>query len=819
MACKSFRCRISISLLLMLFILPAAAQEKIRITGSVTDAETGKGIGFATVSLADSTQKAVAAWTCDGNGKFDYTAKIQGEFTATVSAMGYAAQQRKVTLAAPRTDLEPFALKPGTQLDGITVTTVRPLVRNEADKIAYSVDADPETPSSSVLDILRKVPLVTVDAEDNVRVQGQTNFKVLINGKSSSLMDRNFKEVARGMPAASVKDIEVITSPSSKYEAEGVGGIINIVTDRKRLSGYNGSVGLSGDSNGGYGGNGYLSAQFGKLTLSANGGYMKGKHPESSFESSSENRLSDDARYLSSSGKNKNSYNYGYYNLEASYEIDTFNLVTLALWGHGGEYNYNSSGRTLQTDAGFNPVMAYNSVGSGGGNYGGLSGNIDYQRIFRKPEKTLTFSYKLDNSPGGSHYENTLERLLNYTEPDRRSDNDTWSREQTLQIDYVDPITKMHSIEAGAKFILRQNGNDPMTYSRPDDTQPWVYDQARKNALDYDQYILGIYGTYALKYKKFTGKAGIRGETTWNDGVFTTAVSRTPMSNTLFNPIPYVNLSYAPKPGARYSLSYTQRLSRPGIWYLNPYVDDSNPMSIRHGNPDLKSEISHTFNASYGRFGPKVNFTIGPNVSITDNSIEQVIFVHENGVVESTYANVGKRNFYGLNLYGSYRTASGKFSVSVNGAGRYVDISDQAGNGNSGFAGDLNFNGMASVWKNASVFVNGFWSSPRIMLQGEGAGYYYYSIGINQKLLKKKLTLSLSATNLFNRYVNFWQQYDTPSLYQRSDFKNQMRNFRLGLSYNFGKAQVQVKKARRGIQNDDVKAGGSGGGAGGGTGQ
>jgi outer membrane receptor protein involved in Fe transport len=796
----------------------AAGQGRSRITGTVTDGETGKGIGFATITLSDSTSKPVAAWVSEGSGKFSHTLRQTGAYTLTVSFVGYAASRREVNIQGQDLDVGNITLDVGTEIDAVTVATTKPLVRNEIDKIAYSVESDPEAPVSTALDILRKVPLITVDAEDNVQMRGQSNYKVLVNGKSSSLMDKNFKEVIRSMPASSIKDIEVITSPSSKYEAEGVGGVINIITNRRSLDGYTGSVGLRGGSYGSFGGNAYLSVAMGKLTVSGNINADRQGSPDYSMTGFRENYLSDENRYTRMSNSGDSRYRSMGYQLEASYEIDTFNLVTLSMWGYRGGYFSDGFSDSRIEDADGILARHFTNASVNEGKFGTLSGTLDYQRTFPKAGKTFTLSYKLDNSPGESDYELLVNGLLDYESYQQRSENDTRSREQTLQADYVTPIAEKHTVEAGMKAILRQNGNDPMDWERATSDELWTTDPARFNALDYDQYIVGAYGSYAFKLKKFSAKAGARFEGTINDGIFRHQSDNTKFDNKLFNTIPYANLSYAPTTSSRWTLSYTQRLRRPGIWHLNPYVNDSNPLAYSTGNPELDSEVSHSFNASWGTFGSKLNISINANVSITNNAIENYTDMHPelDGVSLSTYGNIGKRDVYGLSGYWSWRP-NGKFSISANMSGSYLLMGNGADLQNEGFAMNGSLFSTVSLWKNATANANVYYSSPRVSLQGKGMSFLSHGMGINQRLLDKKLTLNLSVSSPFRKDLKFRNEVVSPAFYQIYENLQVMRRIRVGLTYNFGKTQVQVKKARRTIKNEDVMQGGGSQGGGGGA--
>lgn len=216
------------------------AQQKFLLRGQVVDAANDSPVSFATTALLrDST--AVAAVAADAQGRFELSAEAAGDYRLQITMVGYNPETQPVTLRTAATDAGTIRLRQGVDIDQVTVTIQKPLVTADAEKTTYSVEDDPQAASSTLEEILRKVPQLTIDAEGNVKLNGQSDFKVLVNGRSSAMF-KNFKDVIRSMPASQIKKIEVITEPSMKYDAEGAGGIINIITARKEFDGYNGSL-------------------------------------------------------------------------------------------------------------------------------------------------------------------------------------------------------------------------------------------------------------------------------------------------------------------------------------------------------------------------------------------------------------------------------------------------------------------------------------------------------------------------------------------------------------------------------------------------
>ncbi len=791
--------------------LQVFSQNKItnyQVSGQVVEKVTGKGVPFATVVIKNDSIKVKKAMASDASGRFSLSLNSPQKYLLTVSSIGYKEFSLPVNITQPKTDLGKLFMEEGVMLKEVTVSAQKPLVKIDPDKIVYSMEADPEAQTNNALEMLRKVPLITVDSEENITLNGQTNFKVLVNGKTSSMMSSNFKEALKSLPANTIKDIEVITNPSSKYDAEGIGGIINIITTKKTVNGYNGSLSSGVDSRGSLNLGAYLAVKIKKFSLSSR--YYGGQfiQPESSTNSAGEYFNNTDYHYSNSNGNSSYKGLSNSYTGEASYEIDSLNLISLSFWGMRGSFQNNGFTETQYLNSDNDITRLYENHLNSRSSQGYLSGNIDYQKTYKKPDKSLTFSYKLDNSPRLVTNTTNVDGILNYPSYSQISENDAVGREQTFQADYYDPITQKHQVEGGLKFILRQNTSNSEIFrdgERLDNV----------NDLDYDQYIMGLYAGYLIKWKKLSTKAGLRLERTWNDGHSVTSGINTDFTNRLFNLVPYITFSYMPKQGRTYKLSYTQRLSRPGIWYLNPYVNNSDSMNISYGNPMLKSEISHSFELGYTYFTPKFNFTASSSASFANNAIERISRVRPNGATESTYENIGKDQRYGLNLYASYRP-SGKVNVYLNGGINYSKLEAITGYSisNEGFNYRGSLGGRWTLWKDGSVNANlGIYSSS-IMLQGRSSSFYYTGLGLSQYFLKRKLMVSVSASDPFWARKKYISEMNDITFHSRTENSYPAQNVRLSLMYNFGKMNLQVKKARRGIRNDDVKSGGDSQGGG-----
>ena len=551
-------------LLLLLSILPLSmyAQQKFLLRGQVVDAANNSPVSFATTALLrDST--AVAAAAADAQGRFELAAAAPGDYQLQITMVGYNPETQSVTLRNAATDVGTIRLRQGVDIDQVTVTIQKPLITADAEKMTYSVEDDPQAASSTLEEILRKVPQLTIDAEGNVKLNGQSDFKVLVNGRSSAMF-KNFKDVIRSMPASQIKKIEVITEPSMKYDAEGAGGIINIITARKEFDGYNGSLnyntGLNHRRN--YGG-ATLSVQKGKFAASLQAFFfsMNQKNRPSTSESWQENYTSEEQRYRTSESTGYGRGNNEYVSLNLSYQPDTLNLITLegSLW-NGGWKNYSDAQQRM-LDSEENPTVAYDTHDYNSYPYTGFQVGTNYERRFRKPEHTLTVSDMVEIDPDKGYNLVTYDGVLNYPSSQLYKRHTSRSVTNTVQLDYYNPIIKHHYIEAGGKYIYRINKGyqNEIPWVDPEGFDP--ANMTKYNDLRQRQQILSLYFGYGLKFKKVSARAGVRMERTWNhadadnssEGIYD-------YGNRLLNFIPQLHLQ---APRRTQHLAFVHRTSAP----------------------------------------------------------------------------------------------------------------------------------------------------------------------------------------------------------------------------------------------------------------
>lgn len=814
--------RIVLSIALISIVFALSAQSRFVLKGRVVDGATTSPVGFATVSLhRDST--AAAAVAADADGTFELQAAEGGSYRLELTMVGYAPRGLEVELSAPLTDLGDVELVPGVDIADVVVEVQKPLVVSDAEKMTYSVEDDPQASTSTLEEIIRKVPQLSLDADGNVLLNGQSNYKILLNGRSATSLSNNFKDVIKSMPASQIKKIEVITHPSTKYEAEGVGGIINLITDRgKQFDGYNGGLSASsGFLNAPfYHVNGHAAVQLGKFAASFMSYYNYFNCPDehaSTLDSWRENVGAETVRYQTSSSRSTyRGHNCGA-SLDLSYAIDTLNLITLSGWISGGK---NRNWTNTQTGF-FNPEMefigGYDSFRQEPWHYVGGTITLNYEHTFNREGHTLTVSdeYEIDPDDGGPFI--AVEGTGIFPSYASLRTENNRSHSNTVQIDYANPLNDHHNIEAGLKHIFRSSDAD--ADQQDFDAEGAAAGGPQLDRMNYRQHILGIYAGYGFTFTKWSGRAGARMERTWNNADVAEP-DRDPyvIRNTLFNVIPYLSFTFKPVESHTLSLSYTQRLQRPDISMLSPAVDDTAPTSLTYGNPGLKSAVFHSVNLQYSYFNPKWSTLFGLTALVSNNCMTNYTFTSD-GIAHNTYSGDVHTRTCGFNGSFSVRPSS-KLNLSISYSGQYaaydfapMDIHTDR----FMFRGNINLD--AALWKDARLFLGGGYSNGTAALGSYDKGWQYHYIGLKQSLLKQTLDISVTLSDPFEKTFVNSKSYRTPTYIAYSRMKSDWRRLNIGISWRFGKQDVSVKRASRTIENDDRSDGGKSSGAGAGAGR
>jgi Outer membrane protein beta-barrel family len=684
------------------------------------------------------------------------------------------------------------------QLKEVKVITKMQLVEQDIDKLTYHVDADPESKSMTALDMLRKIPLIIIDADDNMQVNGSGNFLVLVNGRRSSLFVRSPKDVFKSMPASSIRNIEIITNPSSRYEAEGVGGIINVITNKKMINGYNGSANMIVSSPKGFSTSGNLTAKAKKFGFS---GYFGSDDLLSSTSSNFLRENINNKNILKQTGEGQTNNSSRYFGTEFSYELDSLNLITAnySLNVSNGDNNFRQQVKLLNASG--NITEEYGYINNGETKWNGNDFGVDYQRNFKKSnEQLLTLSYQLSNNGNTSPSYYTQQKANNNIQANYSDNNDHYTG-HTAQADYLYSLKKQ-TIELGIKSIFRDNTSDYLYKAQLPGSSVYILDSSQSNNFDYNQNIYATYASLTLKKKYLGLKIGVRLEETEVDAKFRS--TRSQARQNYLNLIPNITLSQKLKGHGIIKVSYTQRVERPGLYYLNPYVNVSDPKNISYGNPKIRPAINNVLYLTYNTFIRGSSISANAFHNFTNNSIQRFTTLGADSIAKTTFDNIGKNQTSGISLSGM-TTLFKNLSITLNSTATYIKFTGMINGRNQNNAG-LVFNvfGYSSYRFDKGWHASGNigYSSPNILLQGKSLGYAWNSISIQKDLLQDNhSSIGLSVTSPFKKYRRYFTEVNDPEFHQLQESYSAGRRFNLSYNYRFGKLQDGITRKKRGIKN------------------
>ena len=778
----------------------------IVVTGIIIDSADNLPINLATVNLMDpKTGKTLFSVLTNADGKFECRMPVY-DFTLRLTHIGYFPKSILVSFggAAPENKKElgkiTLSLIP-RELTGVIVTAVKPVIKQDIDRITYNVQADPESKSNDALEMLRKVPLVTVDGNDVIQLKGSGNFQIFINGKPSALMTNNPSDALKSMPAATILKIEVITVPPSKYDAEGIAGIINIITLQKNEGGYTGSIFGRWNSVFGERGSVSFSLKEGKLGLNTLLGL--GYQPLRSAGAESQLINFSPASNLTQTGQNINGAPFNNGQATLSYEPDSLQLLTATF----DFFDRDNIRNTFRNSQYFSPpdslVQSYTINNTGKNLVRAFDIGANYQWSFaRQKDELLTLSYQYSFASNDQHNLIISSDGLNYTGSAYNQQNNASSKTQTVQLDFVKP-RRAWIIEAGTKAIFRTNYSGFGGENLDKLTGLFVVDSLSSNQFAYRQDVYSIYNSYQLSQPDWIFKGGLRLEGTVVQSSF-------PVNQEYLNPVPNLSIQRNSKTMGSFTLGITERIQRPGIQQLNPFVDRSNPGFIVTGNPGLRPVINHIVELGYSR-SDKGHLNVSLNYAIAGNTIQNVTSLISDTVSETTYLNVGKTRSAGINLSAIYPLTD-QLNFNINGQLSHLWISGVYNSEfyqNQGDQGNLNTFLRYTIRQDLIVAFNVGYFSGSIFLQGKSSDYLFNSLNMIKDFFRKKASLSITVYDPFRKFNTYNSDIKTPDFLQTSSSEYFYRNIRVAFNYKFGRLNSSIKTNHRGIKNDDLIQSGS----------
>ncbi|MDB5267948.1 MAG: hypothetical protein JWP58_988 [Hymenobacter sp.] len=803
-----------------------------RVSGTVTDATTGKPVSYATVAVLDAAGSPVNGGVAGDDGKFVLAGIPAGTYTVQISFLGYKNEDRPgvVVPAGGVVNLGTVALGTSSQkLGEVVVTGQKAIIEERVDRTVYNAENDQTARGGDATDVLKRVPLLSVDLDGNVSLRGSSNIKVLINNKPSTIAANSIADALKQIPADQIKTVEVITSPSAKYDAEGSGGIINIITKQNNLRGATLGIDASaGTRSSNLSLNGSLRT--GKMGFSLGGFGRAQYNVPGEFSNTQVTRSIADGSATTTlqSANTRLQQIFGRYTLGWDYDIDKFNSLQASV-AYGTRSGQNYQDGLLRTSyAGAFATGAPLSTDQRDTYSKDLSGTVDaslnYTHSFEKPQHEISLLTLFSRNDRTNSFTNNILSTSDATSPARIvNDNPSYNEEYTVQLDYQNPISKTQILEMGAKNILRRVNSDYATtsYGANGAVVPSV-GLSSNNVFNYRQNVTAAYVAYTLGLPKgFTLKPGLRYEYTSISADFanSTKPSDIPNYDVL---VPSVNFSRKLANGNVLKLAYNKRIQRPSLQFLNPNRNAQNPKNISYGNPELAPEYTNNYELGYSTAYKRLNLNFSTFMRNTTGSIEALRSVEGADIVTTTYANIGQQNAYGGSVFANIN--NGKLSLNAGTDFYYVTLTNNATDArfnasNEGFVmsgrvfGSYNF---TPVW-GLQGFV--FYRGNQVQLQGTQSGFGVYSLSVKRDFAEKRGSIGFGAENFFTPSITIRNTVVSPLIDQASNNVLHNMSFKVNVSYRIGKLTV-APPTRRGksINNDDLKSGGEGGDMGGGGG-
>ncbi|GGH21579.1 outer membrane beta-barrel family protein [Mucilaginibacter phyllosphaerae] len=811
-----------------------------KISGTVIDSLTKKPVDYATISLFKSGAKSpVNGVLTDEKGNFKIDNVRAGKYKITISFIGYPTKTFdpvETTAAKPDNNMGTLVLAPSAKaLKEVQIVGQQALVENRIDKIVYNAEKDLTAAGGNATDVLQKVPLVSVDMNGNVAIRGDQNVRVLINGKPSGATSASLSDVLKTIPADQIKNIEVITSPSAKYDAEGSGGIINIITKTKNASGISGSV------SGGVGtrqnnGNVNLNYNKNRFNFSANlGGNLTWPQTSTTlFDQTIQTGAVNQRNVNNTSNEIKRHGARG--TLTAGYEFNGFNSINSTLALNDGGFNANGGGTYSIKDL-IDSTKNLNYIGKTGSKnkFSGFDWNVDYTHKFKKEGHEITVSGQWSHSIIKTDYTS----LFSARQPSQKGDNNGKNNEYTAQADYTLPISKTLKLEAGGKTIQRRINSVYNIYSvdYPNGDNP-ILDTENSNLYNYNQNVYAGYSVFTITLpKSYSLLAGFRYENTRIKGDPETPFASgenqqvlSPFSASYNTYVPSLTLQKVF--GANtLKLSYSKRIQRPSLQVLNPFINRSSIQAQSVGNPNLAPEVSQTVELNYNTYikSSVINFSV--YYKRTNDLIEGIARPITEIVGDSTVNgtrteqnNVARNNSVGASFFGSItpfkaltiRANINLFTYNPTVYAQYAGFVNQDAL-KTRLMSTMFGSAQLTLPKNFIVEAFGFTNSARRTIQGTSPAFGIYAFGIKKQFMDKKASIGFNTVQPFAVNKSFNQNISSPGFTQVSSTQFPFQSFGITFSYSFGKISFSnpQQKKKKGVNNDDQIQGGdqTGGGA------
>jgi ferric enterobactin receptor len=806
-----------------LFLLfgPKLIAQSGKLTGRVVDSVSQQPIEYATVSLMDSSShKTLTGAVTNSKGAFSVSIKQKGDYTILVEAIGFLPNRVSVHAIGENNPQELGTVSLSqklTSLQGVTIVGGDKLIENKIDKMVFNAEKDLTSQGGVATDILKKIPQVSVDVDGNVELAGSTSIRFLIDGKPSTVFGSNIADVLQSIPSSQIKSIEVITNPGAKYDAEGLGGIINIILKHSAVRGMNGSVSITAASRNENGAVnlGVRNGTFGINVFANANARLPATTPLTSTRTS-QDTTSDTKTILNQDGSSR-FYRYGVESgLSVDYTFQKKNNLTLAISdNHFGTTNngyQNQSQTSFDSQGAPISTMLSSSQTKSDLSLHSVNYSLDYKRTFDKEDRELDFGIHTSNSHNNFNSVNTqYEQPANTQFYGTNNNNPGRETETELVLDYTEPIRKKVQLGVGGKIVFTDIHSTSNVLSLQPDSGLYTYDSTLSNYLHYQQQVYALYAELNFPVSAwFDAKIGLRYEHTYLNPFFSDIPQQIaePGYNTW---IPSVFLSRKLNDKQTLKLSYSKRIERPDYRDLNPFINTTDPYNITTGNPYLQPEIGHRFELGWNYdLDAGGSFMISAFYRLNLNDIQPYVVyypilpvgdtVYKN-VAVSTRQNIGTEKNLGMNLFSDLHLTP-KFNLRTNIFLFYrqginaLDSNLKVESFNYRINVNLSYYFSTTL---AGEFFASF-NSPRNEIQGKYPSFSSYTIAFRKQIWKKKGSIALTGTNIFSEYLNQPTVLYGSNFTVNSNRKIPFRSVGINFTWKFGK--LEFKKPRP--ENPDV---------------
>ena len=813
---------------------PQGERPKIGVVfGEVQDLASGKPIEFATISiLAFDQDKVITGGVTDSKGRFRITEIPIGRFRAQIGFMGYMSNTVGDIRLNPRggiqQDLGLIQLEPNVQaLEAAEIVEQRSTLEMMIDRKVFRVGDDLNSAGATATELLRNVPSVDVDIDGNLSLRGSGNVTILIDGRPSGLTGSATQSLLEQIPASSIDRVEIITSPTAKYDPEGVAGILNIILKKDKLEGKHGQVSVTWGSDQNHSGsvNGNMRGQ--QLNFSFNLGWNQRNNYRSG---DSERRQS----FGGDLGGAHDSLSTLFSNSFADNQNQSWNVRAGLDWMPSPKTTWNIGVRSNQGDnTGVEDVVnleTWSTDAVGGFTRYGLS-----QRDNASTDLDLGFEHKYgerhtlqafarwsqrEGTSLDSLWQDLPSQVLdsNYLSNANLNDGGNWNT--TLQVDYEKPLDHDGKLELGYKTILRASNEDQRFWQRDSIGEPFTqaYD------FRYREDIHAAYATWGRKYGAWGVQVGGRGEVVYttaelegDSADIAAAVEQLGGDEAVFindyvSFYPSANLSYTIDDRNQWVLSYNRRVNRPRGRQVNPFVDNADPRNLRYGNPFLRPEYTDGLEFGHQLTTKSLTLTTSLFYKTTRDVIRRFIEVDDAGIAYRSFVNLARQSNSGLEVVAMWRKGR-TLQVRLNGSIYYqsTDGSNLAPDlGNNGFQGNAGYQVSALVKGDWKVQIDGRYRAPAEYAQGTFAGYISHSAAVNREFYDGKLRASLRVSDVFDQR-QWTYTSEGRDFFQDGTFKRQSRFVYASLTWTFGKLEPGQRRGKGGYDRSGGNSGFDGG--------